>query len=188
MPERLLRKRLTARKLLRLYLLPPTSSTGSTPPPKTSNGTDTAHQPHSHQSQLHPPKALQTLVILVNQFLIPHFNADPRFSRNSHAGRIIWLQNLMKTRHGQSLMEQAVARLSSELGKDLEEKRKKLREFRPVSPFEWKDAGTDIRYYDDPIDGKWKYRKMRRHDLSKPPSGTCCPKNDRHGRLVVSGL
>ena len=100
------------------------------------------------------PRALQTLVILVNQFLIPHFNADPRFSRNSHAGRIIWLQNLMKTRHGQSLMEQAVARLSSELSKDLEEKRRKLREFRPVSPFEWKDAGTDIRYYDDPIDGK----------------------------------
>ena len=60
----------------------------------------------------------------------------------------------MKTRHGQSLMEQAVARLSSELSKDLEEKRRKLREFRPVSPFEWKDAGTDIRYYDDPIDGK----------------------------------
>lgn len=100
------------------------------------------------------PRALQTLVILVNQFLIPHFNADPRFSRNSHAGRIIWLQKLMKTRHGQSLMEQAVARLSSELSKDLEEKRRKLREFRPVSPFEWKDAGTDIRYYDDPIDGK----------------------------------
>ncbi len=60
----------------------------------------------------------------------------------------------MKTRHGQSLMEQAVAQLSSELSKDLEEKRRKLREFRPVSPFEWKDAGTDIRYYDDPIDGK----------------------------------
>ena len=100
------------------------------------------------------PRALQTLVILVNQFLIPHFNADPRFSRNSHAGRIIWLQNLMKTRHGQSLMEQAVARLSSELSKDLEEKRRKLREFRPVSPFEWKESDKNIRYYDDPIDGK----------------------------------
>ena len=83
----------------------------------------------------------------------------------------------MKTRHGQSLMEQAVARLSSELSKDLEEKRRKLREFRPVSPFEWKDAGTDIRYYDDPIDGKVEIPRMRRHDLSKPPSGTCCPKN-----------
>ena len=60
----------------------------------------------------------------------------------------------MKTRHGQSLMEKAVARLSSELSKDLEEKRRKLREFRPVSPFEWKDAGKGLRYYDDPIDGK----------------------------------
>lgn len=100
------------------------------------------------------PRALQTLVILVNQFLIPYFDADPRFPRNSHVGRIIWLQNLMKTRHGQSLMEKAVARLSSELSKDLEEKRRKLREFRPVSPFEWKDAGKGLRYYDDPIDGK----------------------------------
>lgn len=51
-------KRLTARKLLRLYLLPPTSSTGSTPPRRQATGTDTAHQPHSHQSQLHPPKGI----------------------------------------------------------------------------------------------------------------------------------
>lgn len=100
------------------------------------------------------PKALQGLVILVNQFLIPYFDADPRFSRNSHTGRIIWLQNLMKTRHGQSLMKQAIARLSSELSKNLEEKRRKLREFRPISPFEWKEPDKDIRYYDDPIDGK----------------------------------
>lgn len=100
------------------------------------------------------PQALQGLVILVNQFLIPYFDSDPRFFKNSHTGRIIWLQNLMKTRHGQSLMEQAVARLGSELSKDLEEKRRKLREFRPVSPFEWKDPDKGIRYYEDPIDGK----------------------------------
>lgn len=100
------------------------------------------------------PQALQGLVILVNQFLIPYFDSDPRFFKNSHTGRIIWLQNLMKTRHGQSLMEQAVARLGSEVSKDLEEKRRKLREFRPVSPFEWKDPDKGIRYYEDPIDGK----------------------------------
>lgn len=100
------------------------------------------------------PRALQVLVILVNQFLIPYFDADPRFSRNSHTGRIIWLQNLMKTRHGQSLLQQAIARLGSELSKDVEKRHKKLREFRPVSPFEWKDPDKDIRYYDDPIDGK----------------------------------
>lgn len=99
------------------------------------------------------PRALQGLVILVNQFLIPYFDSDPRFSRISHTGRIIWLQNLMKTRHGQSLMGQAIARLGSELNKDLEEKHRKLREFRPVSPFEWKESDKNIRYYDDPIDG-----------------------------------
>ena len=100
------------------------------------------------------PRALQTLVILVNQFLIPYFDADPRFPRNSHVGRIIWLQNLMKTSHGQSLLEQAVARMESERSKELEEKRRKLRAFRPISPFEWKDPDKDLRYYDDPIDGK----------------------------------
>ena len=151
--------------------IPPETPDGGKASPSSSPATDFFHRlnttPEDKQRVLIPlinriatshnytrPRALQTLVILVNQFLIPHFDADPRFSRNSHAGRIIWLQNLMKTRHGQSLMEQAVARLSSELSKDLEEKRRKLREFRPVSPFEWKDAGTDIRYYDDPIDGK----------------------------------
>ena len=100
------------------------------------------------------PRALQGLIILVNQFLIPYFDSDPRFSRVSHTGKIIWLQNLMKTRHGQSLMGQAIARLGSELNKDLEEKHRKLREFRPVSPFEWKESDKNIRYYDDPIDGK----------------------------------
>ena len=100
------------------------------------------------------PRALQGLIVLVNQFLIPHFDADPRFARHPHTGRIIWLQNLMKTSHGQSLLEQAVARMESERSKELEEKRRKLRAFRPISPFEWKDPDKDLRYYDDPIDGK----------------------------------
>lgn len=100
------------------------------------------------------PRALQGLVILVNHFLIPHFDAIPRFAQTSHTGRIIWLQNLMKTRHGQGLVGQAIARLGKELTRGLEEKRRKLREFRPVSPFEWKDPDNGIRYYDDPIDGK----------------------------------
>lgn len=100
------------------------------------------------------PRTLQGLVILVNHFLIPHFDAIPRFAQTSHTGRIIWLQNLMKTRHGQGLVGQAIARLGKELTRGLEEKRRKLREFRPVSPFEWKDPDNGIRYYDDPIDGK----------------------------------
>ena len=100
------------------------------------------------------PRALQGLIVLVNQFLIPHFDADPRFARHPHTGRIIWLQNLMKTSHGQSLLEQAAARMESERSKELEEKRRKLRAFRPISPFEWKDPDKDLRYYDDPIDGK----------------------------------
>lgn len=99
-------------------------------------------------------RALDTLVILVNEFLIPHFDAQSTFAKTSHNGRIIWLQNLIKTRHGEKLIQQATQKLGETLLKNLEEHRKKLREFRPISPFEWKDADKDIRYYDDPIDGK----------------------------------
>ena len=99
-------------------------------------------------------RALDALVILVNEFLIPHFDAQSTFAKTSHNGRIIWLQNLIKTRHGEKLIQQAAQKLGETLLKNLEEHRKKLREFRPVSPFEWKDADKDIRYYDDPIDGK----------------------------------
>ena len=99
-------------------------------------------------------RALDALVILVNEFLIPHFDAQSTFAKTSHNGRIIWLQNLIKTRYGEKLIQQAAQKLGETLLKNLEERRKKLREFRPVSPFEWKDADKDIRYYDDPIDGK----------------------------------
>ena len=100
------------------------------------------------------PRALDALVVLVNEFLIPHFDAQSNFAKTPHNGRIIWLQNLIKTRHGENLIQQATQKLGETLLKELEEQRKKLREFRPVSPFEWKDADKDIRYYDDPIDGK----------------------------------
>ena len=99
-------------------------------------------------------RALDALVILVNEFLIPHFDAQSTFAKTTHNGRIIWLQNLIKTRYGEKLIQQAAQKLGETLLKNLEERRKKLREFRPVSPFEWKDADKDIRYYDDPIDGK----------------------------------
>lgn len=89
--------------------IPPETPDGGKASPSSSPATDFFHRlnttPEDKQRVLIPlinriatshnytrPRALQTLVILVNQFLIPHFNADPRFSRNSHAGRIIWLQ------------------------------------------------------------------------------------------------
>lgn len=100
------------------------------------------------------PRALEALVILVNEILIPYFDSQPRFAKTSHIGRTIWLQNLMKTRHGDTLLQQAVQKFSKTLQEGLEKQRNKRREFRPVSPFEWKDTDKDARYYDDPIDGK----------------------------------
>lgn len=100
------------------------------------------------------PRALQTLVILVNRFLIPHFDSNPRFDKSTHTGRIIWLKNLMKTSRGQAMLEQAAARMGQEVEKELEEKRRTRRAFRPISPAEWKAPDSGTRYYDDPIDGK----------------------------------
>lgn len=105
------------------------------------------------------PRALEAVVILVNEILIPYFDSQPRFAKTSHTGRTIWLQNLMKTRHGDTLLQQAVQKLSKTLQEGLEKQRKKRREFRPVSPFEWKDTDKDARYYDDPIDGKTEIPK-----------------------------
>ncbi|WP_289782884.1 hypothetical protein [uncultured Phocaeicola sp.] len=39
------------------------------------------------------PRALDALVVLVNEFLIPHFDAQSNFAKTPHNGRIIWLQD-----------------------------------------------------------------------------------------------
>ena len=44
--------------------------------------------------------------------------------------------------------------MGEKLTRELEEQRQKAREYRPLSPFEWMDAERQIRYYDDPLDGK----------------------------------
>lgn len=70
------------------------------------------------------PRALDALVVLVNEFLIPHFDAQSNFAKTPHNGRIIWLQNLIKTRHGENLIQQATQKLGETLLKELEEQRK----------------------------------------------------------------
>lgn len=108
-----------------------------------------------HQEQGLPrEEACADVVHLVNELLIPHFIAQEKFLRMKHSGRLAWLRNLLKTAHGRELLKQA-----AEAGRQrrLQQKQQALAEVkqnnRPLSPFEWTDPNTGIRFYEDPTEG-----------------------------------
>lgn len=51
--------------------------------------------------------ARENVIYLVNELLIPYFASQPHFLRTSHAGRLAWLNNLLKSAHGAHLIAQA---------------------------------------------------------------------------------
>ena len=99
-------------------------------------------------------EACADVVHLVNELLIPHFIAQEKFLRMKHNGRLAWLRNLLKTAHGRELLKQA-----ADAGRQrrLQQKQQALAEVkqnnRPLSPFEWTDPNTGIRFYEDPTEG-----------------------------------
>ena len=94
------------------------------------------------------------VVHLVNEFLIPHFIAQEKFLRMKHNGRLAWLKNLLKTAHGRELLKKA-----AEMGKQrrLLQKQQALTEVRqnnrPLSPHEWTDPTSGMRFYEDATEG-----------------------------------
>ncbi len=106
-------------------------------------------------------EACQNLVCLVNEHLVPHFAAQPRFLKTKHAGRTVWLINLLKSAHGQSLLKQAAQtaahtrqaaeRQASE--RAAQRTREEQRSNHPLSPHEWTDAESGMRFYDDDAEG-----------------------------------
>ena len=99
-------------------------------------------------------EACADVVHLVNELLIPHFIAQEKFLRMKHNGRLAWLKNLLKTVHGRELMKKA-----AEAGKQrrLQQKQQALAEVkqknRPLSPYEWTDPTSGIRFYEDSVEG-----------------------------------
>ena len=99
-------------------------------------------------------EACADVVHLVNELLIPHFIAQEKFLRMKHNGRLAWLKNLLKTVHGRELMKKA-----AEAGKQrrLLQKQQALAEVkqnnRPLSPYEWTDPTSGIRFYEDSVEG-----------------------------------
>lgn len=97
--------------------------------------------------------ACENLIYLVNELLIPYFASQARFMKSNHAGRLCWLNNLLKSPHGQHLLNDT-ARTNREKRKQvIHEIRTNQRSNHPLSEFEWTDPESEIRFYDDEVEG-----------------------------------
>lgn len=97
--------------------------------------------------------ACENLIYLVNELLIPYFASQARFMKSNHTGRLCWLNNLLKSAHGQHLLNDA-ARINREKRKQaVHEIKSNQRSNHPLSEFEWTDPESEMRFYDDEMEG-----------------------------------
>ena len=97
--------------------------------------------------------ACANLVHLVNELLVPHFAGQERFMKSGHSGRLCWLNNLLKSAHGQRLLKDAATAGRRKREQAMREMRSEQRNNHPLCEFEWTDTETGMRFYDDPIEG-----------------------------------
>lgn len=97
--------------------------------------------------------ARENVIYLVNELLIPYFASQPHFLRTSHAGRLAWLNNLLKSAHGSHLIAQTAQACRTQRLALAAENRSRLRDNHPLSPYEWTDPATSSRFYDDKDEG-----------------------------------
>ena len=99
-------------------------------------------------------EACADVVYLVSELLIPYFTAQEKFLRMKHNGRLAWLKNLLKSGHGRDLLKKA-----AEAGRlrRLQQHQQALAEMkqnnRPLSPHEWTDPVSGVRFYEDVVEG-----------------------------------
>lgn len=99
------------------------------------------------------PHACDNLVYLVNELLTPYFAAQARFLKSNHVGRLCWLRNLLKSPHGQHLLNDAARAGREKREQDVKQQRVNRRNNRPLSEHEWTDPETGFRFYDDAEEG-----------------------------------
>ncbi|WP_299096230.1 hypothetical protein [uncultured Bacteroides sp.] len=97
--------------------------------------------------------ACENLIYLVNELLIPYFASQARFMKSNHTGRLCWLNNLLKSAHGQHLMNDAARGSREKRAETAQENRINQRNNHPLSEFEWTDPETGMRFYDDDLEG-----------------------------------
>ena len=109
------------------------------------------------------------VVYLVNELLIPHFVAQEKFLKMKHNGRLAWLKNLLKSAHGKELMKRAaVSGRQRRALKQQKEQTELILNNRPLSPYEWTEPKSGIRFYEDEQEG----RLMIPADAPPRPSDT----------------
>ena len=114
-------------------------------------------------------EACVDVVYLVNELLIPHFIAQEKFLKMKHNGRLAWLKNLLKSAHGKELMKRAAeAGRQRRVLKQQKEQIEVILNNRPLSPYEWTEPKSGIRFYEDELEG----RVMIPADAPPRPSDT----------------
>lgn len=103
--------------------------------------------------KLNRQQACENLIYLVNELLIPYFAAQERFLKSNHIGRLCWLGNLIKSAHGQHLLNTAAADCRKKRQQTMQENRSNQRSNHPINEFEWTDPETGLRFYDDDVEG-----------------------------------
>lgn len=98
-------------------------------------------------------EACDNLVLMVNDSLIPYFASQPHFLKANHTGRLAWLGNLLKSGHGQHLLNDAARNGRQKREQGAIENRINQRDNHPINEFEWTDPETKLRFYDDPDEG-----------------------------------
>lgn len=99
-------------------------------------------------------EACADVVYLVNELLIPHFIAQEKFLRMKHNGRLAWLRNLLRTSHGKELMKKAAEAGRQRRGLQKQQALAEVRKNnRPLSPHEWTDPVSGVRFYEDAVEG-----------------------------------
>lgn len=97
--------------------------------------------------------ACENLVYMVNELLIPYFASQARFMKSNHTGRLCWLNNLLKSAHGQHLLNDAARGGRQKREQAAQENRTNQRNNHPLSEFEWTDPESGMRFYDDVDEG-----------------------------------
>lgn len=97
--------------------------------------------------------ACDNLVYLVNEILVPYFAKQARFMKSNHVGRLCWLRNLLKSPHGEHLLNDAARAGRLRREQDIREKRSNQRNNHPLCEHEWTDPETGLRFYDDAEEG-----------------------------------
>lgn len=98
-------------------------------------------------------EACENLVIMVNESLIPYFASQAHFLKANHTGRLAWLSNLLKSGHGQHLLNDAARSGRQKREQAAVENLNNQRDNHPINEFEWTDPETGLRFYDDPVEG-----------------------------------